>query len=180
MQLNKLNNVVTLAVNPILEKELRPLTDGEYSELRKGIKRDGVLDAIKYWHNPSTQLDEIVDGHNRYRIAQELTISYSTLELEFKDINGALYWMHRNNAGRRDGKANGKRMAELYSLIKGDTATKTEIVKQVAKDANVSERAIWQAVSDKDKPKQSALDRLIALFSKLSDDDKQAFRDAIK
>jgi len=44
----------------------------------------------------------LVDGHNRYRIAQEYDIDYVTVEKEFADMNAVKEWMVNNQLGRRN------------------------------------------------------------------------------
>lgn len=192
------NNVVTridkkpfLMINPELERELPPLSDAQLTELRKGIERDGVLDAVKYWINVETGQNEIIDGHNRHRIAQELKIDYPTCELEFQSIEGVKYWMHRNNAGRRDGKCDRVRMAELLSAIKlksGLQVTKAKIIEEVAKDTNTSidsTKKALQRSENESKPSapkdtEKLLQRILRLISSLSDTDRAKLFDAIE
>lgn len=189
MKTQPVTDVIKLVINPDLDKELPPLTTEQFTELKKGIRRDGVLDAVKYWRNPDTRKNEIIDGHNRHRIAQELDIDYPIQFLSFDSLNGVKYWMHRNGAGRRDGKANLERMAELLTLIKQErhpNVSKTEIVKEVAKDANVSDRTVWRAVTDHEPatvtPEQqsaSALKVIARMIAKLTDDDRARLRELL-
>jgi N6-adenosine-specific RNA methylase IME4 len=44
----------------------------------------------------------LVDGHNRYRIAQEYDIDFVTVEKEFADMNAVKEWMINNQFGRRN------------------------------------------------------------------------------
>ena len=55
-------------------------------------------------HNPAMiEYEEIiVDGHNRYRIAQKHGISYDVVEMDFADESEAMEWMDRNQIGRRN------------------------------------------------------------------------------
>lgn len=172
-----------LRINERLRTELRPLTETELSELRKGIKRDGVLSPVAYWVNPQNGQAEIVDGHNRHAIAQELGIGYEAVEIQFASIECVMYWMHRTNAGRRDGKADTKRMTELLAIItrqNGERMTKTEIVKTVAEDTGTPERTVWDRESKKDeKEKATPLDRILKLIAKLSDDDRRKLKDIL-
>lgn len=192
------NNVVTridkkpfLMINSELERELPPLSDAQLTELRKGIERDGVLDAVKFWVNVETGQNEIIDGHNRHKIAQELKIDYPVTELQFQSIEGVKYWMHRNNAGRRDGKCDRVRMAELLIAIKsksGLQVTKAKIIEEVAKDTNTSVDSTKKALQrSESEPKPSApkdteklLQRILRLINSLSDTDRAKLFDAIE
>ena len=53
------------------------LTEEEKKELRQSIESDGIRDALVVWG------DILIDGHNRYEIAQELNIEYKTISKEF-------------------------------------------------------------------------------------------------
>jgi len=169
--------VVNLVKRKEFEKELPKLDEAQDSNLRTSIKRDGVLDSIKYRRNENGEC-EIIDGHNRYRIASELGISYPVEEIVFKtfSITPVLYWMHVYNAGRRGGKVNAKRMLELrqqLAIDSGQAISKTQAVNEVAKDADVPVRNVWRAVTSKDKPvKQTALERIVQMIGKLSAEDR--------
>lgn len=148
---------IKLVVRPEFEKELPDLNAGQYTKLTEMIKRDGVLDPIKY-RVSETGDREIIDGHHRFKIANELNVPYEAEEIRFKtkSVTNVLYWMHVFNAARRGGKPNSKRMVELWTRLQkenGKTVTKTEAVKQTAKDTQRADRAVWRDVSDKtDKP----------------------------
>ncbi|HZI39911.1 MAG TPA: ParB N-terminal domain-containing protein, partial [Acidimicrobiia bacterium] len=60
---------------------LPPLTDQEYGDLRKSVERDGVRG------NP-VLLDRsgnVIDGHNRVKVAAELGIDWPTEILDVDD-----------------------------------------------------------------------------------------------
>ncbi len=175
----------TVTVNPELESELLPLTPEELKYLKQSVKRDGIQDAIKYWCNPHTKDREIIDGHNRYRLAQELGLTFDVLEIVFEtdSVTAVKYWMHRNQAGRRGGNGQLKRMVELYQQLQieaGKRASKTAAVKQVAEDADCSESNVWKANAEPDekpdvppRPKPSNLDKIIRLLSLLTTDERE-------
>ena len=55
-----------LTIDPEFEAKCPPLTDDELSQLEENILEEGlVLMPLIVWN------DTIVDGHNRYRIAQD-------------------------------------------------------------------------------------------------------------
>lgn len=142
-----------MSVNPELERELPPLDDSRMTYLRIAIKRDGILDAVKYWVNPETGLNEIIDGHHRHKIAQELGIMYAVKEVDFtgRTITAVKYWMHVNQSGRRGSEVNTARMIELKEMLAAESKehkTKTQIVKEVATDAKKSERQVWRSVNE--------------------------------
>lgn len=155
-----------LSVNPELERELPPLDADRYEDLKTMIRRDGVTDPVKYWHNPGTGLDEIIDGHHRHKIASELGVMYPTQMIDFtgRTITAVKYWMHVNQSGRRGGQRNLNRMRELQERLaieKDERVTKTQIVAQVAEDAGVTARQVWRQSSG-EKPKKKSPEETIA------------------
>lgn len=193
-------NVVTnldksprLTINRELEKELEPLEASQLELLEYLINRDGVTDPIKYWIAPSGQA-EIIDGHNRYRIANRLHIPYQTMEVKFDThytITAVKYWMHKMQAGRRDGSKRLARMAELLTQLKlelGEIKSKAAIHREVSEDANVTPDAVKkaeqrEASKDTEKPVQTPktqLERILEMIAKLSEDDREMLRQAIE
>jgi hypothetical protein len=61
-------------------KELIPaLTNEEFIQLEENILKDGIREPLVLWNN------KLIDGHNRYEIAQKHNLSYKTVEKEFKN-----------------------------------------------------------------------------------------------
>jgi len=79
-----------------LEALIPPLTPEEYKQLERNILGEGIRDPLVTWNGI------LVDGHNRYRIAQEFDIDFVTVEKEFADINAVKEWMVNNQLGRRN------------------------------------------------------------------------------
>ena len=73
-----------------------PLTNEEFAQLESNILRDGIRDALITWHGI------LIDGHNRYRIAQKYGLTYRTVEKQFTDRNDAERWIILNQFGRRN------------------------------------------------------------------------------
>ena len=73
-----------------------PLTDEEFAQLEKNILCDGIRDALITWHGI------LIDGHNRYKIAQKHGLTYRTVEKQFADRNDAERWIILNQFGRRN------------------------------------------------------------------------------
>ena len=171
--LTGVSGAVELHIRPEFERELSHLDADRFEFLRTSIKRDGIRDAIKYRVCPETGKCEIIDGHHRYKIAQELGVPFETQEIVFDNpsITNALYWMHIFNAARRGTLHDTERMQELRAVMakeQGITLSKTQIIKQVAKDANVSERSVWRKnAPTKDKP--SPFEYLCKMIAKALD-----------
>jgi N6-adenosine-specific RNA methylase IME4 len=79
-----------------LEALIPPLTSEEFKQLERNILEEGIRDPLVRWNGI------LVDGHNRYRIAQEHDINYVTVEKEFADMNAVKEWMINNQFGRRN------------------------------------------------------------------------------
>ena len=87
-----------LTIDPEFEAKCPPLTDDELSQLEENILEEGlVLMPLIVWN------DTIVDGHNRYRIAQAHPgIGFRTHEKQFNNRYEALSWICKNQLGRRN------------------------------------------------------------------------------
>ncbi len=87
-----------LQIDPEFESKIPPLTDDEYKQLEENIVSEGVvLMPLIVWN------DTIVDGHNRYKIAQAHPgIIFDVLEKDFDNRYEALAWICRNQLGRRN------------------------------------------------------------------------------
>ena len=79
-----------------LESLIPPLSNEEFKQLERNILEEGIRDPLITWNGI------LIDGHNRYRIAQEHDINYETLEKEFDNINLVKEWMIHNQFGRRN------------------------------------------------------------------------------
>ena len=79
-----------------LESLIPPLSNEEFKQLERNILEEGIREPLITWNGI------LIDGHNRYRIAQEHDINYETLEKEFDNINRVKEWMIHNQFGRRN------------------------------------------------------------------------------
>lgn len=95
---------MTIQIDPEFEHQIPPLKDEEYQQLEKNILEDGViLNPLILWNGV------LVDGHNRYRIAEKHPhIRYTTVEKAFPNRYSALAWICKNQLGRRN-LSNGQR-----------------------------------------------------------------------
>jgi len=73
-----------------------PLTSEEFKQLELNCIKDGIRDAITTWNG------FIIDGHNRYEIANKHGLSYVTKELLFESKNDVKLWIIENQIGRRN------------------------------------------------------------------------------
>ncbi len=86
-----------LKIDADFENCLPMLSNEEYSELEKGICKNGILSPILVWNGI------IVDGHNRYKICKAHMIeNVPTKEMAFSDKDEAILWILTNQLGRRN------------------------------------------------------------------------------
>ena len=92
------NEDMKLQINPEFENMIPELTDDELSQLEENILVDGrIVNPIVVWNGV------IVDGHNRYKIAQKHPhIQFTVHEKEFESEQEAQIWICSNQLGRRN------------------------------------------------------------------------------
>jgi DNA modification methylase len=79
-----------------LESLIPPLSNEEFKQLERNILEEGIREPLITWNGI------LIDGHNRYKIAQEHDMNYETLEKEFDNIFLVKVWMIYNQFGRRN------------------------------------------------------------------------------
>ena len=87
-----------LKIDKEFEKLIPKLTDEEFFQLEENCKDHGIQDSIKIWSDENI----IIDGHNRYKIAQKNNIQYETEYMSFDDRGQVIEWMLINQLGRRN------------------------------------------------------------------------------
>lgn len=86
-----------LKIDPEYESIIPKLSDEEYKLLEANLLADGILMPLVVWN------DTIVDGHNRYKIAQQHPeLDFEIIEKEFSDRYDCLAWICKNQLGRRN------------------------------------------------------------------------------
>ena len=139
-----------------LESLIPPLSNEEFKQLERNILEEGIREPLITWNGI------LIDGHNRYRIAQEHDMNYETLEKEFENIFLVKVWMIYNQFGRRNlsnywksvlvleienvfkEKAKEKEFERKTTFQKSEKSNLETInsVKEIAKIANVSHDTI--------------------------------------
>lgn len=132
-----------------------PLSEAEFSQLEESCRKYGIKDSIKVWRGT------IVDGHNRYEIAQKHKLPFKVTEMNFESLDEAKLWIIQNQFGRRNlstydrcvlalkfkpsiikkAKENQKRTAENRVCQKSDKQ-RMNTNKELAKVAGVSHDTI--------------------------------------
>lgn len=87
-----------LKIHPDFEKVIPALSSDEFAQLEENILSEGkIIDPLIVWNG------YIIDGHNRYRIAQKHPhINFSVHEKDFDSENEALIWICSHQLGRRN------------------------------------------------------------------------------
>ena len=85
-----------MKINQEFKNLIPPLSAEEFSQLEKNILEEGIREDILTWRG------FIIDGHNRYEIAQRYDLVFGTKEMEFEDEGKVKEWMILNQFGRRN------------------------------------------------------------------------------
>ncbi len=85
-----------IVIREDFKKLIPALTGEEYKQLEANILSEGIRDPLVVWNG------YLVDGHNRYAIANKYSLEFRTVNKEFKDGNEAKEWMILNQFGRRN------------------------------------------------------------------------------
>ena len=85
-----------LNINPVFRDLIQSLTADEFKQLEDNVLAEGIRDAIVVWN------DTIVDGHNRYQLAQKHSLQFNLHEVDFNSQDEAVLWIIDNQLGRRN------------------------------------------------------------------------------
>ena len=85
-----------LQINKEFKSAIQSLTEGEYDLLEQNILEEGIRESLIVYG------DIIVDGHNRYEIAQKHGLAFNTTNKEFGSTDEAVIWIKKNQLGRRN------------------------------------------------------------------------------
>lgn len=87
-------------MNVTIDKEFRtlipPLSEEEFNLLESNCIENGIQDSLKTWNGI------LIDGHNRYEIAQKHGLGFETEEMEFSGRTDVKLWIIKNQLGRRN------------------------------------------------------------------------------
>ena len=156
---------MNLKILPEIEENLFPLQPEELKFLEESILAEGVRDALVVWPKDGELI--LVDGHNRYKIAQKYDIPFQVVEKQFSDLDEVLEWIDFNQLGRRNltdeqrtcilGKIyerrkkrhGGDRVSATYVQEQGVKFTPWSgshaTAKEIAEIANVTEKTVRNA-----------------------------------
>ena len=140
---------MALSINPHFQSLLIPLTPEELEQLEANILADGIRDPLVTWK------DQVIDGHNRFEIAERNDLKYQVVVKHFKDDDEAEEWILLNQLGRRNitpaqaaeirGKLfNGASSKQGQKSTSGQIGPKSkrEIAGEIAQKTGVSEHTV--------------------------------------
>lgn len=107
-----------MKINDTYKNLIPALSADEHSQLEANILQDGIREPLVLWG------DTLIDGHNRYEIAQKHGLHYKTVQKEFANETEAREWIIRNQFGRRNISAYDR--ARLALQLKPIIAEKAE------------------------------------------------------
>ena len=150
-----------MKVNEEFKRLIPALSNEEFTQLERNCLQDGVRDAIVVWN------DTIIDGHNRFAIAQKHGLKFRTESKQFDTEGDVKEWMIMHQFGRRNlsnyqrsvlalqledvfkdkAKENLSKAGSSYSPKEGSQISvkvpaKVDTQKELAKIANVSHDTI--------------------------------------
>ena len=89
-----------ITILPELKDLIPPLSPEEYEQLEKNCIINGIREPLSLWKKDDELI--LIDGHNRYKIAQEHNLDYSITEYYFDSITDVKKWIIENQIGRRN------------------------------------------------------------------------------
>ena len=157
-------------------KRLIPeLTTEEFKQLEDNCIAEGIREKIITWNG------YIIDGHNRYHIAQKWDLDFETESKHFEDENAVREWMILNQFGRRNlsnyqrsvlaleleqvfsNKAKERQKGGQGGILlsqKSDEANEVSTKKELAKVANVSHDTIIRVKKIEEKATPEVKEKL--------------------
>jgi len=90
-----------IRIDEEFKKLIPPLSPEEFQQLEENCLAEGIRDPLVIWMTPSGNRI-LVDGHNRYRIAQKHGLKFSEINKTFAGREEAKTWILRNQIGRRN------------------------------------------------------------------------------
>lgn len=89
-----------MTIDKEFEALIPPLSNEEFSQLEENCLKEGIRDSLVVWDNGDGFV--LIDGHNRYKIAQKHNLPYNHRRMEFPDRDAVKLWIIRNQLGRRN------------------------------------------------------------------------------
>ena len=123
---------IDIKVDAEIKAFLTPLTARELEGLKADIEKNGIREPLIIWEEECI----LLDGHNRYMIAQELGIKFPVNMMKFDSREEVLEWMAENQMGRRNLDA-GQRGTIVADIIFNELNAHSELTKKAKKTLSV-------------------------------------------
>jgi len=133
-----------LRINPDFKKLIPELSSDEYAQLESNCIADGIRDKVIIWDS------FIVDGHNRYNIAEKHGLHFETEEIAFDNEEDVKVWIINLQLGRRN----------LVEFVKIELLQiRKEILKSLGKEKQIR-KPVDSVMSTIDRTKHSTRETL--------------------
>ena len=90
-----------LIIDENIRKIIMPMRNDERALLEQSVLAEGIRDPLVVWKRADGTL-VLLDGHQRYELAQKHGLDFSVAEMEFEDDSQAVQWVLRNQLARRN------------------------------------------------------------------------------
>lgn len=122
-----------------------PLTAEEFSQLEENCIENGIQDTLKTWNGV------LIDGHNRYEIAEKHGLEYKTEEMEFSSRDDVKLWIIKNQLGRRNLSTYDRSVLALkLKPVIAEIAKKNVLATQKNESASAYQKSDKQIVTNKE------------------------------
>ncbi len=143
-----------LEINPKFQQYWPALDKAARKRLEESMLADLTTEPIFWWHNPVTDQDELLEGHHRYRIAQQHGLELQTHEKFFDTVDDAEEFVITWQIGRRNlpehvMKPKYQRLLDIF-VARGQS--KKEAIDSVSKVTDVSTRTVYRGLEDEQEP----------------------------
>jgi ParB-like chromosome segregation protein Spo0J len=129
-----------MRIDPEFESLIPPLSDEEFKQLEKNCCDYGIRDSLVIGVFPGSDEAVLIDGHNRYKIAQKCNLSFTEKRIDFESREKAIEWIILNQFGRRNlSKYDRSLLALKYKAIIQEQAQKR--MSEGAKGTQISAEA---------------------------------------
>lgn len=156
---SKLQNKITdnIRIYEEFKGFIAPLSEEEIIRLENNILQEGIRDPLMLWKNEDEYV--LIDGHNRYAIAQKHGLDFPYKTMEFNDKEEVEIWMVNNQLGRRNISSiqrkyllgqkyeTEKRMygTNRFTMLLEENENKGKTKEKIAQEENISESTVMRA-----------------------------------
>lgn len=121
---------MNITIKSEFETLIPPLSPDEFQQLEENVLSEGIREPLIVWNGV------LIDGHNRYRIAQKHGLPFRTSEMVFESENDAIIWIIKNQFGRRNlSKYDRSVLALRLKPAIAEKAKKNQIRKSVSQNS---------------------------------------------